>query len=53
VVDQKIFGRLDEETLITRAFKFFDLNNDGTVNQAEFGKSMEKLGVFIPTLNDL
>jgi Ca2+-binding EF-hand superfamily protein len=39
--------------LINRAFKFFDLDGDGGVSLAEFGKTMEKLGVFIPTSHNL
>ena len=49
--------------ILKRAFKFFDLDNDGKektkltglggVNEAEFGKACEKLGVFIPTAYNL
>jgi Ca2+-binding EF-hand superfamily protein len=53
VVDQKTFGATTDEVLINRAFKFFDLDNDGGVTIDEFGKAMEKLGVFIPTRHNL
>ncbi len=48
-VSQKVYGATDETTILNRSFKFFDLDNDGGVSPAEFGKACEKLGVFIPT----
>ena len=48
-----MYGGTDEATLINRSFKFFDLDGDGGVSMAEFGKTMEKLGVFIPTSHNL
>ena len=32
-----------------KAFKYFDLNNNGTVEPEEFGKAIEKIGIQIPT----
>ncbi len=32
-----------------KAFKYFDLNNNGTVEPDEFGKAIEKIGIQIPT----
>lgn len=52
-VANKVYGGTDEATLINRSFQFFDLDGDGGVSQAEFGKAMEKLGVFIPTSHNL
>lgn len=32
-----------------KAFKYFDLNNNGTVEPDEFSKAIEKIGIMIPT----
>ena len=32
-----------------KAFKYFDLNNNGTVEPDEFAKAIEKIGIMIPT----
>jgi len=32
-----------------RAFKYFDLNSNGTVEPGEFAKAIEKCGIMIPT----
>ena len=32
-----------------KAFKYFDLNNNGTVEPDEFAKAVEKIGIMIPT----
>lgn len=32
-----------------KAFKYFDLNNNGTVEADEFAKAIEKIGIMIPT----
>lgn len=32
-----------------RAFKYFDLNNNGIVEPDEFAKAIEKIGIMIPT----
>mmetsp|Transcript_7118 Transcript_7118/g.9343 ORF Transcript_7118/g.9343 Transcript_7118/m.9343 type:complete len:232 (+) Transcript_7118:384-1079(+) len=36
-----------------KAFKFFDLNNSGAVEPDEFAKAIEKIGIMIPTKQDL
>ena len=36
-----------------KAFKYFDLNNNGTVEPDEFAKAIEKIGIMIPTKQDL
>lgn len=36
-----------------KAFKFFDLNNSGGVEPDEFAKAIEKIGIMIPTKQDL
>lgn len=38
-----------EETVLLKAFKYFDLNNNGTVEPEEFAKAVEKIGIMIPT----
>jgi Ca2+-binding EF-hand superfamily protein len=32
-----------------KCFKYFDLNNNGTVEPEEFAKAVEKIGIMIPT----
>lgn len=32
-----------------KSFKYFDLNNNGTVEPDEFAKAIEKIGIMIPT----
>jgi len=36
-----------------KAFKYFDLNNNGVVEPEEFAKAIEKIGIMIPTKQDL
>jgi len=36
-----------------KAFKFFDLNESGHVEPDEFAKAIEKIGIHIPTKQDL
>ena len=36
-----------------KAFKYFDLNNDGTCQPEEFAKALEKVGVQINSKKDL
>ena len=38
-----------EESVLLKAFKYFDLNNNGTVEPDEFAKAVEKIGIMIPT----
>jgi len=38
-----------EETVLMKCFKYFDLNNNGTVEPEEFAKAIEKIGIMIPT----
>ena len=38
-----------EESVLLKAFKYFDLNNNGTVEPDEFAKAIEKIGIMIPT----
>lgn len=43
----------NEETVLLKSFKYFDLNNNGTVEPDEFAKAVEKIGIMIPTRQDL
>jgi len=36
-----------------KSFKYFDLNDNGTVEPDEFAKAIEKIGIQIPTQKDL
>lgn len=46
---QKASGSQSEETVLMKSFKYFDLNNNGTVEPDEFAKAIEKIGIMIPT----
>ena len=48
-LSQKASGASNEETVLLKAFKYFDLNNNGTVEPDEFAKACEKIGIMIPT----
>lgn len=36
---------MNEETILLKNFKFFDLDNSGAVSLDEFSKSIEKAGI--------
>lgn len=46
---QKTQGAQSEESVMKKAFKYFDLNDNGTVEPDEFAKAIEKIGIQIPT----
>jgi len=48
-LQQKSSGNASEEAVLAKAFKYFDLNNSGTVEPDEFAKAIEKIGIMIPT----
>ena len=48
-LSQKATGLASEESVLLKAFKYFDLNNNGTVEPDEFAKAVEKIGIMIPT----
>ena len=48
-LSQKSTGNTNEEAVLLKAFKYFDLNNNGTVEPDEFAKAVEKIGIMIPT----
>jgi Ca2+-binding EF-hand superfamily protein len=50
---QQKSGATSEEAVLQKAFKYFDLNNSGFVEPDEFAKAVEKIGIMIPTKQDL
>jgi len=52
-LSQKASGHQSEEQVLVRSFKYFDLNNNGTIEPDEFAKAIEKIGIMIPTKQDL
>ena len=60
---QKANAHNTEEATLTKAFKYFDLDNNGqsiymlmiigTCEPEEFQKALEKIGVVIPSKKDL
>lgn len=52
-LSQKSGGGQSEEAVLLKCFKYFDLNNNGSVEPEEFAKAIEKIGIMIPTRNDL
>lgn len=52
-LQQKSSGITSEEQVLKKSFKYFDLNGNGTVEPDEFAKAVEKIGIMIPTKQDL
>jgi hypothetical protein len=52
-LSQKSSGSTSEEAVLNKSFKYFDLNNSGDVDPAEFKGALEKIGILIPTKDDL
>lgn len=52
-LSQKSSSLQSEENVLARYFKFFDSNSDGSVSQNEWFKAIEKIGVIVPSLEDL
>jgi hypothetical protein len=50
---EKTRGAQSEESVLKKAFKYFDLNDNGSVEPDEFAKAIEKIGIQIPTRQDL
>lgn len=42
---QKSSTTQSEETILLKAFKYYDLNNSGTMEVEEFKKALEKVGL--------
>jgi len=52
-LSQKSGGNQSEESVLLKCFKYFDLNNNGSCEPEEFAKAIEKIGIMIPTRQDL
>ena len=48
-LQQKASGNISEEQTLMKSFKYFDLNDNGSVEPDEFAKAIEKIGIMIPT----
>jgi len=46
-LSQKSTAHVSEETILLRAFKYFDLDNTETVDFSEFCKALEKVGMVV------
>lgn len=44
-LQEKTKGSQSEETVLKKAFKYFDLNDNGVVEPDEFAKAIEKIGI--------
>lgn len=47
-LSQKSNSFVSEETVLLRAFKYFDLDNSGGVSFTEWAKAIEKVGIVVP-----
>lgn len=52
-LSEKTKGAQSEQQVLMKSFKYFDLNDNGTVEPDEFAKAIEKIGIQIPTQKDL
>ena len=52
-MSQKTNHHSSEESQLLKYFKYFDLNNSGTVTVNEFQKVLDKLGVWLGNPKDL
>jgi Ca2+-binding EF-hand superfamily protein len=48
-LSQKNSGNQGDDQVLMKAFKYFDLNDNGVVEPQEFAKVVEKIGIQIPT----
>ena len=44
-LNQKCYGNTSEETVLVRAFKYFDLDNTGLSDTDTFLKTVKKIGI--------
>jgi len=44
-ISQKAKSNLSDETSLAKYFRYFDLNNSGTVSAEEFQKTLIKIGI--------
>jgi len=52
-LSQKTTATGSEEVILLKAFKHFDANNSGDLSPDEFQKAIEKIGIHIPSQQDL
>jgi Ca2+-binding EF-hand superfamily protein len=52
-LSQKSTVHTSEETLLIRYFKYFDLNNSGTVSLSEWLRAVEKIGIVVDDISEL
>lgn len=52
-LSQKTNSLQSEETALMRYFRYYDFDSDGCVSMQEWFKTIEKIGVVVPTLEDL
>ena len=50
---QKTNSLQSEESTLIRSFRYFDSDADGYVSMNEWFKGIEKIGVVVPTIEDL
>ncbi len=50
---QRSTSTQNQELILQKNFKFFDLNSNGTVEMEEFAKALEKIGIFFQTQQEL
>ena len=43
-LNQKSTAHMSDETVLLKAFKYFDLDNSGAVSQKEWLKALERIG---------
>ncbi|CAG9313621.1 unnamed protein product [Blepharisma stoltei] len=44
-LSQRVTGRLTEESILLKSFKYFDMDNSGTLSFEEWTKALEKVGM--------
>jgi len=52
-LQQKATATQGEETVLMKNFRYFDVDNDGYISLTEWFKAIEKIGVVVPSLEDL
>ena len=50
---QKSSGTSSEETVLVKAFKYFDTDGSGECSPDEFKKALEKIGITFPNDKEL
>ena len=50
---QKAIGTCSEEAFLSKNVRYFDSDNDGSITMIEWFKAIEKVGVIVPSMDDL